>query len=347
MHDRLLAKLQSIANVRLVAALRDDRLGFPNAKDMRVFVPDLHLISEKRRKQGKFKYATNHTDLLTNMALAFLGLKRSLDPATETLVVYQLGDFLDLWREAATGGDRLGVASRIKDDHEDLVEALLDPDLKARFLLGNHDFDLYRWPAYRAWERRYYLPDATTTSPSVIVLHGDIFDWVEKLPDDLQRVFVYLFAPHLSPNDYALGDMQKLIERSHGKRLYTSYIQAQKPSDVGSLGATAAVPDRWNVQDEGTASPENLKFLEAAADTCAKANNLYDLKLRVAVIGHTHHARIAIRETPAGELFTLIDCGTWIENCVSSDGAAPMPNAQVAALSGNEARIYQLGPQPG
>lgn len=64
----------------------------------------------------------------------------------------------------------------------------------------------------------------------------------------------------------------------------------------------------------------------------------------VAVIGHTHHARIAIRETKTGELFTLIDCGAWIENCLAEGDASPMPNAQIAALSANEARIYQLQP---
>jgi UDP-2,3-diacylglucosamine pyrophosphatase LpxH len=345
MHDRFLAALQDVADVRLVAALKDDRLGFPATNDLRIFIPDLHLISEKRRKQGKFRYATNHTDLLASVVRAIRALKVSLDPSIETLVLYQVGDFLDLWREAASGDDRLQVASRIKDDHEELVEALLDPELKARFLLGNHDFDLYRWPSYRAWERRYYLPDTTVTSPSVIVLHGDVFDWIEKLPDAIQRVFVYLFAPHLSPNDYALGDMRALVERSHGKRLYTTYIQARSSSDVGTLTAPNVVPPRWNLQIDGSAPASNMMFLGSAADACAKANKDYALDLRVVVIGHTHHARIAIRED--GEhLFTLIDCGAWIEGCVTSTGES-MLNAQLAALSGNEARIYQLGPLPG
>src|SRR6266404_723106 len=174
MHDRLLNALLSVANVRLVAALRDDRLGFPNDKDLRIFIPDIHLISEKRRKEGKFLYATNFTDLLTGVAGELINLKAgALDG--ETIVVYQLGDFLDLWREASGADDQLDVAARIKDDHQDLVLALLDDNLNARFLLGNHDFDLYRWPDYTAWERRYYLPDTAQAPPSVILLHGDIF----------------------------------------------------------------------------------------------------------------------------------------------------------------------------
>jgi UDP-2,3-diacylglucosamine pyrophosphatase LpxH len=71
----------------------------------------------------------------------------------------------------------------------------------------------------------------------------------------------------------------------------------------------------------------------------------YRMNLMVAVIGHTHHARIAVRESRDGDLFTLIDCGAWIENCVAEGAAAPTPNVQLAALSANEARIYQLQPR--
>ena len=41
--------------------------------------------------------------------------------------------------------------------------------------------------------------------------------------------------------------------------------------------------------------------------------------------------------------FTVIDCGAWIERNLS--GCAPIEKAQVAALSMNEARIYQLTPR--
>ena len=346
MHDRLLNALLSVANVRLVAALRDDRLGFPNDKDLRIFIPDIHLISEKRRKEGKFLYATNFTDLLTGVAGELINLKAgALDG--ETIVVYQLGDFLDLWREASGADDQLDVAARIKDDHQDLVLALLDDNLNARFLLGNHDFDLYRWPDYTAWERRYYLPDTAQAPPSVILLHGDIFDWVESLPDKIQDVFVFLFAPQVRPTEYALGQMRKLVRQSHGMRSYRNYIQNAQPATVGAVEGVEpdTIPARWNVQTAGSAPEQNLRFLESAYKCCVKANTDYDMDLRVAVIGHTHHARIAVRETDGGGLFTLIDCGAWIENCIADGDTAPTPNAQISALSANEARIYQLEPK--
>jgi hypothetical protein len=48
---------------------------------------------------------------------------------------------------------------------------------------------------------------------------------------------------------------------------------------------------------------------------------------------------------PAAGLFTLIDCGAWIEQCIAGGETNPMPSAQIAALSANEARIYQLAPR--
>ncbi len=346
MHDRLLDTLLGLAEVRLVASLRDERLGFSDTKDLRIFVPDIHLISEKCRKKNKYVYATNRTDLLTEVAETLKKLKLGAGE-DETVTVYQLGDFLDLWREAPGFDATLDAAAQIKDDHEDLVTALMDRKLKARFLLGNHDLDLYRWPDYTAWERRYYLPDSSLGAPSAIVLHGDIFDWIEKFPDLVQNVFVYVFAPHLSPNDYALGEMKRFVERRHGKRTYQTFIQAQRPSTVGSLtqlGADA-VPQNWNIQKEGSAPERNLDFLDAASQACAKANHDYGTGLKVAIIGHTHHARIATRETPEGDLFTLVDCGAWIENCVGDGDASPAPNAQLAALCANEVRVYQLSPR--
>jgi len=40
----------------------------------------------------------------------------------------------------------------------------------------------------------------------------------------------------------------------------------------------------------------------------------------------------------------LIDCGAWIEECIADGDEGPSPNAQIAALGANEARIYQLSP---
>jgi UDP-2,3-diacylglucosamine pyrophosphatase LpxH len=344
MHERLLASLESVADVRLVAALRHERLGFPNGKDLRVFTGDVHLISEKRLIEGEFTYATNHPKLLTSVVAALAEL-RSQAAQDETVEVYQLGDLLDLWREAPRPDQQPDVPARIKDDHEDLITAFLDRRLGLHFLLGNHDLDLCRWPDYAGWERRYYLPDA---APGVVVLHGDYFDWVERLPASIQEIFVYLFAAGVAPNDYVLGRMRALSLESHAGRDYRRQIQLAQAAPIGPLRPPRAdgIPPEWNVQREGVADIANLRFLDSAYRECLKANREFGLNLKVAVIGHTHHARIAVREAGDGGLFTLIDCGAWIENCRAQDGAGSSPNAQIAALSAGEARIYQLAPKP-
>ena len=249
MHERLLASLESVADVRLVAALRHERLGFPNGKDLRVFIGDVHLISEKRLIEGEFTYATNHPKLLTSVVAALAEL-RSQAAQDETVEVYQLGDFLDLWREAPRPDQQPDVPARIKDDHEDLITAFLDRRLRAHFLLGNHDLDLYQWPDYAGWERRYYLPDA---APGVIVLHGDYFDWVERLPASIKEIFVYLFAPRVAANDYMLGRMRALSLQSHAGRDYRRQIRLAQAAPIGPLRAPRAdgIPAEWNVQREG------------------------------------------------------------------------------------------------
>ena len=85
--------------------------------------------------------------------------------------------------------------------------------------------------------------------------------------------------------------------------------------------------------------------MDIAYDAVGRPDNAYGFPVRTVIIGHTHQARIAVREENGG-LFTLIDCGSWIENC-SVDGATnPLPCAQIGALCGNEARLYQLAPLP-
>ena len=334
MHQRLLRALQSVANVRLVAALRDDRLAFPKT-ELRVFIPDVHLISEQRRIQGGFRYSTNHTDLLTRVAVALKNLAGQA-AAGETLITYQVGDLFDLWRESSGLDNQVDIAARIKLDHDRLIRALFDADLNTQFLLGNHDFDLYRWPNYSGWARRYYFPRG---APQAVLLHGDIFDWIERFPDGIQDLIVFLFSPHAKANQYALGRMRDKIRLTHAGNPYTAFLQNAKAASLGALRSVDdGIPSRWNVQQDTSL------FLNAAYECCHKANTEYQMNLKVAVIGHTHHARIAVKESPDGELFTLIDCGAWIEECIADGDGGPSPNAQIAALGANEARIYQLSP---
>src|SRR5258706_6647792 len=154
MHDRLLEALLRIAQVRLIASLQSDTLGFPREKDLRIFIPDMHLVSNA--SAARYRYKTNEETLLLQVIQALTKLKvEAADD--ETVEVYHIGDYLDLWRENL-GPAGPAIPSQIKRDHTDLVNALEARGLRAHFLLGNHDFDLWQWPqSYAAWDRRYYL----------------------------------------------------------------------------------------------------------------------------------------------------------------------------------------------
>ena len=176
LHSDLLAKLESVAGVQLVARLTDARLNFPNVDELHVFIPDIHLITAARRAEAGYVYGTNYPELLEKVVNSLAAFKRDAEPTGE-VVVYQIGDLYDLWRQVDGLDPEANAASAIQNDHASLLSALRDPDLNTQFLLGNHDYDLYRFPNFDAWQRSFIL------EPSGMLLHGDVFDWVEKLPD--------------------------------------------------------------------------------------------------------------------------------------------------------------------
>jgi UDP-2,3-diacylglucosamine pyrophosphatase LpxH len=337
LHSELLGSLQAVARVQLVARLQDDRLNFPQAGELHVFIPDLHLITAARRAEAGYTYGTNYPSLLEAVVKSLLALKLASAPAGE-VVVYQIGDLFDLWRQVDGLDPNANAASAIQNDHASLLVALRDPDLNAQFLLGNHDYDLYRFPSFDAWQRSYVL------APSVMLLHGDVFDWVEQLPDELKNLVVFLFSASHPAGTADLEKLRPLNNRQRAGKNFHDFIQNRAPAPTGKW-REAADGDRgsWNVQVDGTAPKEMLLYLDEARQKCDTANRQFDSTLNVAVIGHTHHARIAVHDT-ADEFFALMDCGAWIENCNTADDPTPRPNAQIAALSANEARIYQLSP---
>ena len=178
LHEGLLQTLQSTAEVRLVASLSDPRINFPAPDQLHVFIPDIHLVTPRRAREGGFKFSSNCLPLLERVLRALARFKRATAPGGR-VVVYQIGDLFDLWRETSRHDPDMDVAAAIQDNHPQLMEALFAPELDAQFLLGNHDYDLFQWVDFAAWQRYFFL------SPSVMVLHGDVYDWVERLPDSV------------------------------------------------------------------------------------------------------------------------------------------------------------------
>src|SRR5260370_37457079 len=192
LHSELLRSLQAVAQVQLVARVQDDRLNFPQAGELHVFIPDLRLITAARRVEAGYTYGTNYPGLLEAVVKSVRAFKLASAPAGE-VVVYQIGDLFDLWRQVDGLDPNANAASAIQNDHASLLAALRDPDVNAQFLLGNHDYDLYRFPNFDAWQRSYVL------APSVMLLHGDVVDWVEQLPDELKNLVLFLFSASHPP----------------------------------------------------------------------------------------------------------------------------------------------------
>jgi UDP-2,3-diacylglucosamine pyrophosphatase LpxH len=295
LHDGLLSTLEGLAEVSVVARLRDPRLKFPGADRLNVFIPDVHLVTPQRH----YNFGTNSPELLTGVLRGLRDFRTAAAPAQ--VVVYQLGDLLDLWRETGGLDPDADVASAIEDAHPELMEAFYDPALDVQFVLGNHDYDLYRWPNYDTWQRRFQIGLTT------LALHGDIFDVVEKLPDCAQNVLVHLLSPGANPCEFPLG----------------------------AVARPSAAAERFNVQD-AQSPPEMLRFFDTARE--------FGAGLTSVVMGHTHHARLVIHED-GDDLFALVDCGAWIENCATDDDPAPRPSAQLGVLGDDEIRIYQLAPR--
>jgi UDP-2,3-diacylglucosamine pyrophosphatase LpxH len=325
LHDEVLGAFAAEAkSVRLVASLRDRRLNFPSPGDARIFLPDMHVVSAATR--AKYEYGTNDTGLLTRVLRKIRTLKAV---GGRTIALYQMGDFLDLWREEAVSHARKDAPSRIVADHSALMSELFDGALKARFLLGNHDVDLAWWSSFVAWERRYFLPPRGSMKSSGMALHGDVLDWVELLPDALNRFFVYYFSPLASAADHDLYRVKAVIERCNGAQDFSKQI-----CGTAALG---------RLREVTFTSSHNLgqhPFLDKARAAARAASQTAGLDLRFMVIGHTHQARIAVRDDAQG-FFALVDCGAWIEHGRDSAGEV-FPNQQITVLSENEFRIYQL-----
>jgi UDP-2,3-diacylglucosamine pyrophosphatase LpxH len=341
MHDQLLAALLAVANIRLVASYTDDQLGFPGDDSIQVFIPDLHLLSAARR--ALYDYGTNNEPTLIKAMAALRQLKNDAIAAGKSVVVFHIGDYLDLWRESLLPDLDPAVPERIKDDHQDLVNLLEDPTVNTHFLLGNHDFDLYKFTGYNTWERRFFIPG---DAPTAVVMHGDYFDWVERnAPETLRDIAVYLFSESHPAGDALIGQMRNLA-LSCKLPDYSNLIQSPQPAVIGALQPGGGdVPANYNLQTAANATPDGTKFLESACKECVNANAASGTKLRMVIIGHTHHARIATMTMPDGTPFALVDTGAWIEDCSDGNDGAPIPNSQITALSANQVRIYQLDPR--
>jgi UDP-2,3-diacylglucosamine pyrophosphatase LpxH len=329
-HDYLLGGLiqvESIHSIKLVARAYNPKIGNEATNRLYIFFPDMHLISRQRRKDTDW-HGFNHERMFVDILKKIVELRNS--PSGIVFHTMQLGDFVDLWR---IKGDE---PSPILDDYAGITWYMFrggsTGSVDARFVIGNHDGWLAEKPvASSRWHMRLFFP--IDPKPTVYVTHGDIFDPVEKLPDELKAFFVYLSTGNILEDVFGGDDKAKMLGELRKIREKTCRnIGDDNPAEIGALqplSITRGLSDMENVKN-------NHKFLETAME---RVKTFDGIKINASVIAHTHRAAIAVDERTG---FTLMDVGAWTGDYVADGG--DLPCCQIGVVCGNDFRVYQLDP---
>ena len=203
-----------------------------------------------------------------------------------------IGDLFDLWQ--ARGNTNLIEAAYTN------ILGLLDY-LKPIYVVGNHDIDLVRWYEDRGetfgrlW--RYFTNMAG--KPTVIYEHGfqaDFFNnqnsWSGVLGKDITKIVGMM--EYVNPDiDVILGNTWDSISRTFS--MYNAGLTPVKN------------PENFN-QHEYFNYYINLMDKYNRGDT----DDHHDpTDLSLAVIGHTHSARL-VKRPKDDKFYYLMDCGSWV-----------------------------------
>jgi UDP-2,3-diacylglucosamine pyrophosphatase LpxH len=368
-HDRFLAELEQASggSVFLLNRFADRRLGLGDGDTLRVFIPDLHWMSQAAVDLYTGGYTFNGSRSLPGGRPLFDALLDAIEAyraAAGPLEVIQLGDRFDLWREASAGGnDVAAMYRRIRSDAAVAPFADRLDALAPVFIRGNHDHWL------NIVEKKRSVPPShdeyTCAAGRIVVTHGHRYDMLEMLlPDDFQAAVVRAF-PRVRAGVHDVGlftrrSMRAIRERQELRRRNPALPYPDVRPDGGRAVASRAdvtsaslAGGAWldvTIFQRSSAAGsdfDHLSFL-AFADLIRDEAEASRDERRVVVIGHTHHARLLVDEHPVhgGPLVTM-DCGAWNERCtvLAADAAAAdvAPSAQVGVQCGNDLRIYQIG----
>jgi UDP-2,3-diacylglucosamine pyrophosphatase LpxH len=357
-----------VENVWLLSRLKASYWLDPlDSSEVLFFIPDLHLVSHAQ--EGGFSYSFNKATrtqriarqrLLEALVGALVPLKQSLAASGRTLRSYQLGDFIDFWRQGDFDLLRRTtvktVASGVLLDYEGLIRPLASRTngLGAQFVNGNHDPYLGELDELNT-KRGWFAYNQTTFRPHVLITHGDLFDPFERgAPEALKEQAVRLFGPDREAGTYSCPTSAATLRGSKAPAVIPTVTSALDPvvnvnsvrvhldgmgkltqASVGELREThALLPD-------ATRTVLALRSGDNATKTRLELP-LAQAEIRLLVVGHSHHARtISVTGPDGGPLFTLMDVGAWIENVRINEGAA-VPSNQIGVVCGDDIRIYQL-----
>jgi predicted phosphodiesterase len=371
-HAEILAALQAAfpSGVYLLSRLADPSLRLSDPTP-HVFLPDTHIVpgDEIERWPGRV-LTPSRVDVLETLLDTLDGL-RAIDPA---LVVWQLGDLIDLWRT----GDAPGLSlkerlQRLRGDWRSLLSRF-EPtaSLPIRRVFGNHDEDLRGQPGI---DERQFVPEdpGHAASNDMLVTHGHQYDPIEDLPGALKEFFMRGLTERITP--YARDFMAATNPHWSPEKPDLSFEPPTppRPGDASRFlcpGLTPSDPvplasTEWNVGEvklvyHPDANPLGLGTGASAAWQDDRNPSLWERgKLRareaswagysvaLVVVGHTHHPRIIRGQQPDGSPFVLMDCGGWIGPRFLSPAISQMVhNCTIGVRVGGDLRLYQLTADP-
>jgi|WetSurMetagenome_2_1015567.scaffolds.fasta_scaffold68627_2 UDP-2,3-diacylglucosamine pyrophosphatase LpxH len=365
MHKLFLNGLIKIAGVKLIAKYKNEKIGFPYDDDIRIFFPDFHMYSKERQRSQNYSCYTNFNqdqdDLLPVLLRYLIQFKTA--PDVQSAFIYQVGDFLDYWRETLLPSNKTpvelnGITANIAHSNSHSFDLIVGDNLRTTFLLGNHDFDLNRTPPYSIkWRSQMVLIRNKSKKPLIGVFHGDIFSATEKLPRWVNEFAVYMFSPKevAAKAPRAMAAYKNTINAYHKANDYykdNTNVQDQGPSpDLGNWTYPETAALEWNVTRETSTDSTNLEHFVASKKLIKQINAVREYQLKGAFIGHTHRPRIVVSDD-TDDFFVLADFGCWIKKCkanfINETGETTMieeRSAHLGVLSQNEIRIYQLQPR--
>ena len=323
-----------------------------------IFFPDFHLLND----QDSLAYPNWGFDQDEDLLLALKVVARLKDGNPGQLQVWHLGDLFDIWR-ARSGLPPNEEVDRISHDHREIIDRLLEgPDfgVRAKLTAGNHDYAMWQLSDYQDRTARFRIfPNQSTAQGQVVVLHGHMFSWLERVvPHKLKAAAVRIAKWHSSGQK----DLDQKKKKYSDARAMRQTNEDLPPGDepLGTSRAelahkvTLSLPDCYNVVpgDSGQTQAGNRRFYKPAKKL-AEALRDRGHRVRLIVHAHTHFARIVAGTQDTGVPFVLLDCGAWIGKCKlprppdapqgGPDNRPTLHCGQLGVVVENDVRIYHLG----
>lgn len=364
-HEDILSALEAAfpSCVYLIARLADPSLMLSDPT-AHIFIPDTHVVPKADIESWPGSVLTPSRVEAMTVLLDALDRLRS---AGRSFVLWQLGDFVDLWRTGKEPGlsfdERMRLLTR---DWKPVLDRFApDGALSIRRVCGNHDEDLQSVPGIK---EQYFVPDDPGNSAcnDMLVTHGDCFDPIEILPGWLKEAFMRGFSQNVTP--YTQDMMAATNPNWMPQPAEYSPPTPPTPSErsrflAPDLDPTDRVPlgtDRWNVDEVKLLYDPDTNPLNIATGPsnwqddhspklwdCAKRRALEasyaGYAVSLVVVGHTHAPRIIHGRYPDGRRIVLMDCGGWVGPAFISPAlSGTIHKCTIGVRVASDLRVYQL-----